>query len=503
MRLLDTSTLALHYFAADPPPYAILSHTWGDEEVGFQEWQAREGHPSIKAKEGFQKVRSFCRKACMVGYKWGWADTCCIDKSSSAELSESINSMFRWYRASSVCFVHLSDVSEKRIALGSEFANTRWFTRGWTLQELIAPEDVVFYNRDWIHMGTKRDHCKIISQLAGIDHENLVDFEPDNSVSMACRISWASKRQTTRPEDTAYCLMGIVGVNMPLLYGEGHNAFQRLQEEIIKVSDDHSLFAWSPLTQFSRYLPHSYRGVLAEYPRQFSSDVIHGRPTGGFHYWRTSYMMTNKGLQIKLPLVPSETSSTIYYGILDCIVRKRSIDHTSYGVGVPLVCISDDGTQFARVENRSLKTFDFSRRQTEGLIRQIYVRQHDKSIIVIPENWLYRSRDDEVASFSRIVSGQSIGEVDDPHCETIRTITVEIIVLCCLYIFHSAILNLMDRFAHTEVASTHRCMPTTTILISILVYVYLRPHFRRLPRPFGEGRGSLGPIRRFVDRRWL
>ncbi|KAL0258019.1 hypothetical protein SLS55_007190 [Diplodia seriata] len=450
MRLLDTSTLALHYFAADPPPYAILSHTWGDEEVGFQEWQAREGDPSIKAKEGFQKVRSFCRKACMVGYKWGWADTCCIDKSSSAELSESINSMFRWYRASSVCFVHLSDVSEKRIALGSEFANTRWFTRGWTLQELIAPEDVVFYNRDWIHMGTKRDHCEIISQLTGIDHENLHDFEPDNSVSMACRISWASKRQTTRPEDTAYCLMGIVGVNMPLLYGEGHNAFQRLQEEIIKVSDDHSLFAWSPVQPHARFLPGIYRGVLAGYPWQFSSDVIHERPTGGFHYWRTSYMMTNKGLQIKLPLVPSETSSTIYYGILDCIVQKRSIDHTSYGIGVPLVCVSDDGTQFARVENRSLKTFDFSRRQTEGLIRQIYIRRRGRPMIGMP------AQDDELASSSRTVSGQSIGEVDDPHCETVRTITVEIIVLYCLYTFHNAISKLINRFAHNLISEDFR-----------------------------------------------
>ncbi|KKY13785.1 putative het domain-containing protein [Diplodia seriata] len=156
MRLLDTSTLALHYFAADPPPYAILSHTWGDEEVSFQEWQARDGDPSIEAKDGFRKVESFCRKASKDGYQWGWADTCCIDKSSSAELSESINSMFRWYGASPTCYVYLSDVSENKFDLESEFANSRWFTRGWTLQELIAPVTVVFYNRDWIHMGTRQ-----------------------------------------------------------------------------------------------------------------------------------------------------------------------------------------------------------------------------------------------------------------------------------------------------------------------------------------------------------
>ncbi|OJD28977.1 het domain-containing protein [Diplodia corticola] len=465
MRLLNTSTLTLHYFPADPPPYAILSHTWGDQEVTFQEWLAKDRDQAIQMKSGFLKVESFCGKAAEAGYQWAWADTCCIDKSSSAELSESINSMFRWYRSSCACFVYLSDVSDNRIALDSEFAQSRWFTRGWTLQELIAPATVIFYSRDWLHMGTKGDHYRIISYITGIGKRSLLRFQQDRSVSIASRMSWASKRQTTRLEDTAYCLMGIVGVNMPLLYGEGHKAFQRLQEEIMKVSDDQSLLAWTPLEPSPApdddardQICHGYRGVLAETPQQFSPNIRNRRPAAGFHYWRTPYMMTNKGLQIKLPLVPSAShSSTVFHAILDCTTREPSSpDYTVlHGVGVPLVCVSDDGTQFGRVEGWPLRTFDFSRRRTEGLIRQIYIRQHAGLQPWVPAHLLFRrARNDELASSSRSVSGQSVGEVDDPHCEVVRAVTVEVLVLCGVYAFCGCVERLVGGVGLAGEAST-------------------------------------------------
>ena len=173
---------------------------------------------------------------------------CCIDKTSSAELSEAINSMFRWYEKAKVCYAYLSDVSgdanlKKDV---SEFVGSRWFTRGWTLQELVAPKSVLFYSRrytGWHFLGTKEDLCDHISAVTGIDTDTLYGAGLELA-SVARKMSWASHRETTRVEDTAYCLLGIFDVNMPLLYGEGKKAFLRLQEEILRSSYDYSLFAW-------------------------------------------------------------------------------------------------------------------------------------------------------------------------------------------------------------------------------------------------------------------
>ena len=181
------------------------------------------------------------------------------DKSSSAELTEAINSMFRWYRQSELCYVYLADVStnlaKEPADLGIvQFSNSRWFTRGWTLQELLAPEGVIFFATDWKFFGTKTKEKptsryahrlldSVIAQATGIDLEAL-QFGDFRTSSIATRMSWASRRQITRIEDMAYCLLGIFDVNMPLLYGEGNKAFLRLQEEIMKTSTDTSIFAW-------------------------------------------------------------------------------------------------------------------------------------------------------------------------------------------------------------------------------------------------------------------
>ena len=264
MWFLDTRTAELHLFESPesvPGGYAVLSHVWDKEqEQTFQEirglqtkndtptrWTTRSDSGGISHRVA-HKIREFCKIAKAYGYQWAWADTCCIDKTSSAELSEAINSMFRYYRLSDVCFVYLRDVHPgTRSPWGfdpKQFQNSEWHTRGWALQELLAPRLVVFLAEDWSVIGTKASLTPLLQESTGIPIK-VLRFEVDIAhVSVAQRMSWASKRRTTRPEDEAYCLMGIFGINMPALYGEGDKAFYRLQEEIMKTCADTSLFAW-------------------------------------------------------------------------------------------------------------------------------------------------------------------------------------------------------------------------------------------------------------------
>ncbi|KAF2188751.1 HET-domain-containing protein, partial [Zopfia rhizophila CBS 207.26] len=145
MRLLRTKTLELSEFlGSNIPPYAILSHTWGAEEVSFDDMNGDRGTTLTKA--GYRKIRQCCEKALLDGFDYLWVDTCCIDKRSSVELSEAINAMFKWYQNSAVCYAYLADVPsrEEPTSKNIAFAASRWFTRGWTLQELIAPLRVHF-----------------------------------------------------------------------------------------------------------------------------------------------------------------------------------------------------------------------------------------------------------------------------------------------------------------------------------------------------------------------
>lgn len=287
MRLLDTSTIKLHeFYSNNIPNYAILSHRWNGVEVSFQD--LRDG----KAVEmpGFSKIERCCAQAAQDGWKYAWIDSCCIDRTSSAELSEAINSMFQWYRAAQVCYAYLADVPsgvEDHRQENSAFRRSKWFTRGWTLQELLAPSEVVFYNQGWSAIGTRSTLEEVISSVTRI--KDMVNFE---TACAAQKMSWASKRETTRVEDMAYCLMGIFGVNMPPLYGEGQNAFMRLQLEILRISDDESIFAWTG--DDDRYST----GLLALSPAAFeaSGDVEQYQ----FIPNRSPYSMTNKGLSIEI-----------------------------------------------------------------------------------------------------------------------------------------------------------------------------------------------------------
>ncbi|KAF2400700.1 HET-domain-containing protein [Trichodelitschia bisporula] len=213
-------------------------HTWlPNWELTLQDLEAGRG----LHLPGYEKIRQTCAQATLDGLAYVWIDTCCIDKSSSAELSEAINSMFRWYAMASICYAFLEDdVPPFR----QRFLRSRYFTRGWTLQELLAPKDVIFYDRTWNRLGSKHELGELVSDVTGIDQRFLQHRAPLQAASVAARMSWASKRQTTRVEDTAYCLIGIFDVYMPLIYGEGQDAFIRLQEAILDSHHDTSLLAW-------------------------------------------------------------------------------------------------------------------------------------------------------------------------------------------------------------------------------------------------------------------
>ena len=244
MRLLEYNnegTFSLTQFWDEIPTYAILSHTWGPEEVTFRDMI--EGNGTNKA--GFDKIRFCGEQARRDGLQYFWVDTCCIDKSSSAELAEAINSMFRWYRDAGKCYVYLSDVpkadvdsNDKSTPLPGEsaFRRSRWFTRGWTLQELIAPRSVEFFSKDRELLGNKLSLERYICEVTGIPVKALRGG-PLADFSVNERLSWAKTRQTTREEDMAYSLLGIFGVHIGLIYGEGKgSACKRLREEIDKAS---------------------------------------------------------------------------------------------------------------------------------------------------------------------------------------------------------------------------------------------------------------------------
>lgn len=285
--------------------YAILSHTWTADEVIYEDL----ANGNAPSRGAYLKVVYACKQALRDGYDYIWIDTCCIDKRSSAELSESINSMYAWYQQAAVCYAYLADYADD----GGHLAQCRWFTRGFTLQELIAPRHVIFYSAGWTHIGDKHGMSREISLITRIAPEILTGSRSVETTSIANRMGWAAHRVTTRPEDTAYCLMGIFSVNMPLLYGEGNRAFTRLQEEIMKASTDHTLFVW-----MDENAPDDREyGLLAAAPRCFEKThmlipyPIQGSPR--------PYSMTNEGLSIELPIHRSvDRDHSICMASLNC-----------------------------------------------------------------------------------------------------------------------------------------------------------------------------------------
>lgn len=339
MWLLNTRTHELKWFASDNdrPPYAILSHVWGNDEVSLADIQDLS---KAKEKRGFTKIEHSCAVALQEGYEWVWIDTCCIDKSSSAELSEAINSMYAWYGAADVCFAYLEDVEdsseEDPSGEGSSFRSSRWFTRGWTLQELLAPRSLYFLALNWTPLGTKRSLAEVLQDVTSISQSVLLHEYALEDISIARKMSWASRRETTRVEDRAYSLMGIFGVNMPTIYGEGEKAFIRLQLEIIRHDHDQSIFAWGTIRDyhiflqlqhkhsFDTTLPNESRSLLASSPDMFAESAnIQPIPLRilrkefKMKFPVRSYAHTNYGIHIHLPLVLKRDAPN-HFGLLAC-----------------------------------------------------------------------------------------------------------------------------------------------------------------------------------------
>jgi hypothetical protein len=230
-------TLTKDFVGGEIPEYAILSHTWGadTEEVTYRELIDNTG----KNKDGYEKIWFCGEQARRDGLQYFWVDTCCIDKSSSAELTTAINSMFRWYQNAARCYVYLSDVSVytqdgqfRHVDWESAFRNSRWFTRGWTLQELLAPKIVEFYSRDHVRLGDKVLLKHQIRDITGVAIEAL-QGRSLSEYPVEERFLWGEKRETKQEEDKAYCLLGLFNIYMPLIYGEGQSsAMRRLHGEI-------------------------------------------------------------------------------------------------------------------------------------------------------------------------------------------------------------------------------------------------------------------------------
>jgi hypothetical protein len=242
MRLLEiqhdgTVTLTEDLMGAgNVPAYAILSHTWlHGQEVTFDDFIKGQGHD----KAGFDKIRFCIQQAQRDGLRYLWVDTCCINKADQAELQHAINSMFRWYQEATRCYVLLTDVSGMP-AWEGEFRRSRWFTRGWTLQELLAPRVESFYSRDGTYLGDRSDLKQLIHEITNIPCPALAGA-PLDTFGEEERLSWSNQRQTTHEEDRAYSLLGIFGVFTFLNYGEGEfNAFKRLRKVIAEDSQESS-----------------------------------------------------------------------------------------------------------------------------------------------------------------------------------------------------------------------------------------------------------------------
>ncbi|KIJ62483.1 hypothetical protein HYDPIDRAFT_94357, partial [Hydnomerulius pinastri MD-312] len=220
------------------------------EQNDSQVSSSSEGEDDIPA--GVEKLQEFCCAAAKCGFRWAWTDTCCINKQDYAEASESLNTMFKWYRCSALTIVYLHDVDDDIKDCGGRRKRPSWVDRGWTLQEMLAAKSLRFYSKEWTLLEeTARliDHRKknfwsrALSRTTGVPGDDLVNFKTGTD-QVRLRLRWAARRTTTKVEDMAYCLLGIFDVSLPVMYGEGPRAFVRLQEELMKRTGDLSLFDW-------------------------------------------------------------------------------------------------------------------------------------------------------------------------------------------------------------------------------------------------------------------
>lgn len=426
MHLLSTHTytglfapghggLKLTTFEGDIPEYAILSHRWGIDEIVFQDIQ---NGTVRRHRKSYNKVINAIRQAARDGIEHIWIDSCCIDKSSSVELQEAINSMYAWYQKAKICYAILDDVPDTSdVDFDAKFVASKWFTRGWTLQELLAPKQLRLFGETqtgaWKLLGSREELCSIISKSTFIHPKYLTGQSAVHQASIAQRMSWAAKRETTRGEDMAYALLGLFSVNMPMLYGEGKSrAFRRLQEEVMKISDDQSIFAWMDVdpkndgenrgfesigechfwkdwrnekvwqsdTELVIRPPHVPKyGLLADNPGAFAQSGLI-EPLRSSNSLQVPYLITNRGLSICLNITslsrPREGSVVV--AELECFLNDpRFKDNPAMmphiPIGVYLLATERGANQYARVRCNKLVTFvddDLASDPTPIFVRQ-------------------------------------------------------------------------------------------------------------------------------------
>ncbi|KAL8308834.1 hypothetical protein RB597_000116 [Gaeumannomyces tritici] len=306
-------------FISNIPPYAILSHRWAEKELTYEDVTHKRFYR--RRRRWGHKIEGFRAQAKKDGLAYMWIDTCCIDKANSAELSESINCMYQWYQSAYRCYAYISDVRQLGDGHGqvtddveTQLRRSVWFSRGWTLQELIAPSRVSFFDADWRFIGTRTDLSSVIQSATGITKSFLLGRAQPSQASAAQRMSWAAKRVTTREEDMAYCLLGLFGVSMPMLYGEGaEKAFLRLQEHITLLTSDDTILAWG-LGPDPASIPG---GILATSPTQFA---------GSEHVVVTSKLKPRRFEKVvntlQMTVSVLERGGTAMYALLDCALEN-------------------------------------------------------------------------------------------------------------------------------------------------------------------------------------
>lgn len=300
--------------------YIILSHVWQDVEQPHEDVlrlerlvvAADDPRLSVKIRECYRLARAY-------GFGWFWVDAPCIDSKNSAELSEAIRSMYHWYAGASICFAHLPDVPSHDPIRdpGSAFRRSIYFRRGWTLQELIAPRRVIFLSSDWTVLGEKDELADLLEEITGIDQDVLTFRRHVADISVSCRLSWASRRETRRVEDQAYCLMGLFDIHMPVLYGEGDKAFLRLQQTILAQICDHTLFAWGAVSDIfptlgatdvaEGSLPYSTTPLFAPSPAVFA------KSSRSMHPIRIADFMTRTEALASVITRHAKVSARIHY----------------------------------------------------------------------------------------------------------------------------------------------------------------------------------------------
>lgn len=381
MRLINSYSLEFQEFEnGSCPPYAILSHTWGGEEILYRDmlWiqDFRRTHESdslsshergklqdgstdpptndpaapgpaarslpvedeecppyeeveesstedqstarsLRARHGYQKILNIAEHCRVSQIGYFWIDTCCIDKTSSLEVTEAVLSAYRWYRDATVCFMYLADVPPTDVLhdRDSVFRRSWWFTRGWTLIELIAPTARVWFDQDWNFIFPE---TPLISEITGIDEPYLESASP-TFACVAKRMSWAAHRSTTRQEDVAYCLMGLFDVSMQVLYGEGpQNAFMRLQRKILKTTVDPSIFVWGYDTPI---LDDSAR-LLATSPDDFAGCRTMRRVRHAMYPLNDHFLLGPRGLELKTDIAQFNRRERIMDGLFGVVLSE-------------------------------------------------------------------------------------------------------------------------------------------------------------------------------------